>query len=198
VFSAANGNAISVSDADAGDDEQVTLTATNGTLTFGGIPGLTTVSIKTSLAVINNALNGLLLTPTPGYAGAADLTITGAGAVVVRASQAGNASYNAAPAVDQSIVIDPAPLSISADNKIKFINTANPVLTASYDGLVYGESASVLDIQVSLATTAATDSPIGNYPITASGAVNPNYTITFTQGTLTVTQFRFNMASIRK
>ena len=65
-------------------------------------------------------------------------------------------------------------LSISADNKVKYINTANPPLTATYNGFVNGEDATVLDTPVSLATTAATGSPIGDYLITASGAADAN------------------------
>jgi len=37
-----------------------------------------------------------------------------------------------------------------------------------------------------LSTTAATNSPIGPYPISVSGAASPNYTINYIPGTLTV------------
>jgi len=36
-------------------------------------------------------------------------------------------------------------------------------------------------------TTATTSSPAGTYPITASGAASPNYTMSYVDGTLTVT-----------
>jgi hypothetical protein len=85
VFSAANGNAISIADSDAnGKSEQVTLTATNGTLTLSGTSGLTftggangsaTITALGTLANLNNALNGLNFTPSANYAGAASLQL---------------------------------------------------------------------------------------------------------------------------
>jgi Hint domain len=67
VFSAANGNPISVSDAD-GTNLSVTLAVSNGTLTLNGTDGLTiesgadgtgTVTFTGSIGDINAALNGL-------------------------------------------------------------------------------------------------------------------------------------------
>jgi hypothetical protein len=86
VFSAANGNAISVSDPDAGsNDVQVTLTATNGTLTLNTIAGLSfsagdgsgdaTMTFTGTQAAINTALNGLTFTPAADFSGAALVTI---------------------------------------------------------------------------------------------------------------------------
>jgi hypothetical protein len=87
TFSAAAGNAISVSDPDAGANPvEVTLTATHGTLTLSGTTGLSftagdgtddpTMTFTGTLAAINSALDGLVFTPEPGYVGPASLTIT--------------------------------------------------------------------------------------------------------------------------
>ncbi|NVK42951.1 MAG: DUF4347 domain-containing protein [Oceanospirillaceae bacterium] len=86
VFSGANGNAITISDPDAGGGTvRVTLTADNGLLKLSGTAGLSfisgtgsndaTLTIEGTLADINTALNGLAFTPTPGYNGAASLQI---------------------------------------------------------------------------------------------------------------------------
>ena len=86
VFSAANSNAISVADVDAGTDPlRVTLTATNGTLTLGGTNGLTftagdgtddaTMTFAGTTADLNTALAGLAFKPTPGFSGFASLQI---------------------------------------------------------------------------------------------------------------------------
>src|SRR6185436_9028777 len=86
TFSSANGNAISVSDADAGSSsEKVTLTVSHGTLTLASTSGLTfltgdgtsdaTMSFTGTLANINTALNGLSYTVTPFYSGADSLQI---------------------------------------------------------------------------------------------------------------------------
>ena len=61
-----------------------------------------------------------------------------------------------------------------------------PSLTATYSGFVNGDNASSLSTQPTVSTTATSASPAGAYPITASGAVDPNYTITYTAGTMTV------------
>jgi hypothetical protein len=119
TFSSANGNQISVSDTDVNgiasspkkkgsvqlgiilpsgsplaNTMQITLTATNGTLTLNGTTGLSfsfsdgngtgagdgtadaTMTFRGSLIDINNALNGLVYTPNLGFNGAATLTIT--------------------------------------------------------------------------------------------------------------------------
>src|SRR5205807_6582382 len=96
------------------------------------------------------------------------------------------AHYNAATA---SAVIDvsKAPLTIKADNKSRPYGQPNPALTATYTGFVNGDTAASLDSPVVLSTTANASSPAGSYPIAASGAADANYTISFANGTLTVT-----------
>jgi len=84
------------------------------------------------------------------------------------------------------LVITRKALVITADNKTKTFGAANPALTASYSGFVGTESSAVLTSPVVLSTTATTASGAGNYPITASGAVAANYSITYVAGTLTV------------
>lgn len=80
------GNAISISDVDAGTaNVQVTLTATNGTLSLSGTSGLTfttgdgtsdaSMVFTGSITDINTALNNSTFTPTPNYAGAASVQI---------------------------------------------------------------------------------------------------------------------------
>jgi hypothetical protein len=49
----------------------------------------------------------------------------------------------------------------------------------SYSGFVNGDTASVLTSKPSCSTTATSGSPAGSYPITCSGAVDTNYTISY-------------------
>jgi hypothetical protein len=81
----------------------------------------------------------------------------------------------------------PAPLTITANNTNRLYGAANPTFTAAYVGFVNGDDETALDTPVSLTTTATAASPAGNYPVTASGATDLNYTITFASGTLAVT-----------
>jgi hypothetical protein len=86
TFSTANGNAVSISDPDAGTKEvKVTLIATNGTITLGATGGLTitsgannspTMTFTGTLANINAALSGLQFAPSANHNGGASLSIT--------------------------------------------------------------------------------------------------------------------------
>jgi hypothetical protein len=84
--------------------------------------------------------------------------------------------------------VTPAPLTITADNKTKVYGAPLPALTASFTGFVNGDTASSLTTQPTLATTATIGSHVaGNpYPITASGAVDPDYTISYVASALIV------------
>jgi hypothetical protein len=53
--------------------------------------------------------------------------------------------------------------------------------------VVNGDTAASLATPVAVTTTATLLSPSGTYPIVASGAADPNYTVAFVNGTLTVT-----------
>ena len=87
VFSTANGNVISISDADAGTNPvQVTLSATNGTISLSGTTGLVfttgdgttdpTITFTGTISAINTALAGLSYNPILNFNGSAGLTIT--------------------------------------------------------------------------------------------------------------------------
>ncbi len=87
IFSSGNSNLISISDVDAGGGAvRVTLTGSNGLITLSGTTGLSfivgsgandgSMTFEGSIADINNGLNGLIFSPTPGYNGAASLQIT--------------------------------------------------------------------------------------------------------------------------
>jgi hypothetical protein len=88
-----------------------------------------------------------------------------------------------------SLVVTPAALTITVNNATRSYGAANPAFTVSYSGFVNGDTAGSLTTPPALTTTATVLSHVaGNpYSITASGAVDPNYTITYVAGTLTIT-----------
>ncbi|MFM8360486.1 MAG: MBG domain-containing protein, partial [Verrucomicrobiota bacterium] len=86
------------------------------------------------------------------------------------------------------VMVKRAPLTIRADDQEKVVGSENPPLTASYVGFVPGDSPEVLDVPVTLSTTAKANSPVGSYPITARGAADANYVITHQDGVLTVVE----------
>lgn len=133
------------------------------------------------------------ITYTSSNTGAATIVdgqihITGAGTTTITANQAGdNTSYLAADPVTEVVTVNPAPLTITADDKTRPYGIENPPLTVTITGFVYKDTKAQLTNQPSVSTTATPNSPVGTYPITASGNVSPNYTVTYIDGTLTIT-----------
>ena len=80
-------------------------------------------------------------------------------------------------------VVTPRTLVVTADNKSKGYGAVNPLLTISYAGLVNGD---ILATLPTVSTPAVVSSPAGSYPITVSGATDPNYSISYGSGVLTV------------
>ena len=118
-----------------------------------------------------------------------NVALTGSGAVTIRAAQSGDANWNAAANVDQSFNVAQALLTVGAEDQSRSYGATNPVLTVVYSGFVYGQDSSVLTGSPNVTTVADTNSPMGTYPIlvdagTLSGS---NYSLAFTNGTLTVT-----------
>jgi hypothetical protein len=86
TFSAAKGNAITVADSAAGTSlMQLTLTVVEGKAKFSTMSGLkviagannsASVTVTGNLTNLNKALNGLVFTPTAGFAGAASISLS--------------------------------------------------------------------------------------------------------------------------
>ena len=86
-----------------------------------------------------------------------------------------------------TLTVNPAPLTIIADNKSMGLGSTVPLLTASYFGLVNGDTPAEVGGTVALTTTATSSSPVGTYGITfASAPALPDYTVTTVPATLTV------------
>jgi gliding motility-associated-like protein len=103
----------------------------------------------------------------------------------------GNITLSSAGVPDNDVfmpasTVNPALLSIIADDKSKTFGMANPVLTATYIGFVNFDTPVQLTSQAQLTTSAVTSSPAGQYPINVSGAASSNYTISQVPGVLTV------------
>jgi len=149
--------------------------------TYGAVNYALTATASSKLAVSYASSNTAVATIVSG-----GIHIVGAGTTVITASQAGNTDYTAATAVPETLTVNKAPLTIRAVSQTITYGSAIPVLTATYTGFVNGETSAVLTTQPAIATTATATSPAGSYPITASGAASPNYTITYASGTLTI------------
>jgi gliding motility-associated-like protein len=169
----------------------LTITANDVTKTYGTV--LTDGSGSTAFTVTGLQNGETIGSVSIGYgtAGVADALPGTCDACVSVANATGGTfdpnNYNITY-VPGNINVIPAPLTITADNLIKLYGEPNPVLTVTYSGFVNGEGPGQLTTLPIVTTTASTTSPPGQYPITADGASDPNYTITYVPGILTITQ----------
>ena len=113
------------------------------------------------------------------------LTVKGAGTAAITASQAGNEEYKPF-SKEFTLTVAKAPLTITANDATKNVGEENPAFTASYEGFVGDDDASVLTAQPTFTTEADENSPVGTYAIVVSGAEAANYEISYVNGTLTV------------
>jgi hypothetical protein len=98
----------------------------------------------------------------------------------------GNSDDSANPLTE---TVNPAPLTISADNKTMVQGGNLPTLTATYTGLVNGDTAATFNVSPNVPPTLSTvsaNSAAGSYAITIGGASDADYTITYGNGTLTI------------
>ncbi len=118
------------------------------------------------------------------------MTLTGAGAVTLRALQAGDATYDPAPALDQTFTVAKAALTVKVNDATRAFGAANPVFTIAFAGFVNGDDASSISGVAELSTSATSISPPGTYTITAQpgNLAAPNYNFALVNGTLTVTK----------
>ena len=77
-------------------------------------------------------------------------------------------------------------LTVTAPSVATTYGGAIPALAPSYSGFVAGDTAASLVAPAVCSTAATATSPVGTYPATCSGAVDPYYAITYVGGTVTV------------
>src|SRR5207253_1450475 len=153
------------------DDKSKTYGAANPALTVsysGFVNGDTAASLTTAPTVTTTALASSHPSTYP---------ITASGAV--------DADYTISY-VAGTLTVNAAALTVTADDKTKTYGAGNPALTVSYSGFVNGDTAATVTTAPSVTTTANASSHAGTYSITASGAVDADYTISYVAGTLTV------------
>ncbi len=87
---------------------------------------------------------------------------------------------------DGSVTVTPAPLTVTASSSMVAYGDNPPSVTPIVTGLQNGETVSVLGGALTCSTTATSSSAVGAYATSCSGAVDPNYDITYVSGTTTV------------
>jgi hypothetical protein len=170
-----------------------TVTSTNGTLTITA--GSATVTLANTVQTYNGTPRPVTVTTTPSgltttvtYNGSATAP-TLAGSYTVVATITGGTYSGAAT---DTLVIAPAPLTITANNATRAFGATNPTFSGSITGLATGDV-----ITATYASSANASTPIGVYGPTTAEAITPtlvdpgsklsNYTLTTNTGTLTIT-----------
>ena len=150
--------------------------------TYGDAPFTVSATTSSGLPAAYSIVSG------PATISSNTVTLTGTGAVVVRATQSGDANFNAATPSDQSFTVAKKTLTVTADNQTRAFGAANPALTATLTGFVNGETSAVVSGSAALSTTATPTSAAGSYPIAVTGGTlaATNYDFGFVTGTLTV------------
>jgi hypothetical protein len=152
--------------------KDASVAADNKSKTYGdNNPALTATVTGT---VNGDTLNYSLATTAVKFSSVGDYAIT--------VTLGLNPNYNVTK-TDGNLHINAKDASVTADNKSKTYGDLNPALTATVTGTVNGDT-----LNYSLSTTATMFSNVGDYGITVTLGLNPNYTVTFTNGTLHISQ----------
>ena len=155
------------------------------TVTYGVKPIALAAKSSSGLAVTFSVISG------PARLSGSTLTVTGAGTIVLAVNQPGNSTYAPAKQVEEKLTVDKAKLTVTANNLTMKRSAAVPNLTSSITGFVNQDTlAKATTGKPALSTTATSKSPSGSYPIaTRNGTLTaPNYTVTFVNGKVTVTE----------
>ena len=158
----------------------VVVTASSASMTYGGaVPAITA-----SYSGFVNGDSAASLTTPPTCSTAAESS-SPVGPYTSSCTGASDPNYSFSY-VNGSVEVDPAPLSIAASSASATYGSAAPAITPSYSGFVNSDSASSLATQPTCSTTATSQSPVGSYPSSCTGAVDPNYTISYVGGEVVV------------
>jgi hypothetical protein len=162
---------------------QAPLTAT--AISVSRTYGATDPSFAVSFAGFVNSQTASVLTAQPTIATTATV-LSNVGTYALKPGGAAAVNYNLTN-IDGVLSITPAPLVVTADDKVRMFGLANPVFTVRYEGFVNGENAAVLISPSSATTVANASSVVGTYSITASGGNATNYVLSYSPGLLTIT-----------
>ncbi|WP_299440155.1 ELWxxDGT repeat protein [uncultured Aquimarina sp.] len=112
------------------------------------------------------------------------VTISGIGTTTITASQAGNANYNAAITIPQTLTVTPRAITITADTgQSKVFGNTEPVLTYTItSGSLVGSDV------LSGNLTRNTGEDVGFYEIQQGTVANANYDITFVTNDFEITK----------
>ena len=157
------------------------LTVDDAEMTYGAEEPVYTLSYA---GFVNGDDLAAIDTPCSGAMSSAE--VLDAGGYVLLANEDAQDNNYEFTYVSGALTVLQADLLITADDASKVYGEENPVLTMSYLGFVKEEDATVLSSPAMVVTAATTESSVGEYAITVSGAAATNYLISYTDGLLIV------------
>jgi len=187
-----------VTPAEASGLVNVVLTTPGGTVTSTGaftyqqtLPSI--IWSNPSAITYGTALSSTQLDATASVPGTFVYTPSYGTVLGVGANQSLSVTFSPTDTVDYSsatdsvsLAVNTASLTITANSQQMTAGSPVPTLTARYAGFVNGDTVASLTTPAVLSTTATSSSPAAAYPITVSGATDPNYGITFVPGAMIV------------
>jgi filamentous hemagglutinin family protein len=170
------------------DPAPLQITANNASKTYGAITPTFSAQISGLLngdsSTIVSGLQFSTAATTGSAVGSYDIVPSGASVAVPFGGTVPNYTINSY--VNGVLTVNPALLTATAPDALRLYGDPNVLNgTVQYSGFVNGDTASIVT-GLQLNTPATVASPVGNYPVTASGATAPNYTIQYVDGKLIV------------
>jgi hypothetical protein len=156
------------------------ITADNQTKVYGATP------MPTLTYTVHGLLGSDTLTTEPTLSTDAAIN-SHVGSYTISASGAAASSDYTIAYANGTFSVTPAPLTITPDSKEKIYGGLLPALTiSSYVGLVNGDTIADIAVLPTASTLAKATSPVGVYAITAAGASDPDYAISYVPGNLAI------------
>src|SRR5207245_2315020 len=179
--SASNYNIIKKKGALTVSANDLTITANSTSKNYGDTVTFAGTEFTTSGLKNSDTVTSVTLTSAGA---AATATVGGSPYSIVPSAAVGTglANYNL-KYVNGTLTVNQRPATVKADDKSKNYGDSNPALTATVTGTVNGDT-----LNYTLATAATQFSSVSSYSITVTLGSNPNYSITQSNGTLTVNQ----------
>jgi len=170
------------------------ITADDQTKTYGAAFTFAATAFTTSGLVNGDTVTGVTLTSAATEASAG---VSGSPYPIIPSAAGGTGlgNYTITYAAG-TFTVNPAPLTITANNASNVAGQPNPTFSVEYTGFVLGQGPSTLGGTLTLSTPASATSPAGSYPIVPGGLSSSNYAIAYQDGTLVVNPPFVTVASL--
>ena len=112
---------------------------------------------------------------------------SGVGQYEVNAVNGVPVNYDLSAITAGTLSVTPAPLTIKAKDATRQYYSDDPNFSYTCQGFVNGDNENVLTSKPSVSTSATQTSNVGTYEIKVGEAASPNYSISYVNGTLTIT-----------